>query len=227
MHDEPVDLRVRLEAGCDFADLFEVKDALKKKGTYSARVEAARLVLAYERETFARATAISSSRAGADRRERPDASRFASGPTASGAPSSTSSPGRCSAIEEAARSEDRRRVPAACEKSLDGVARRGAAPRVRLGAAEGDLPPQPGRPRRAPLLAARRGRPQPAGGRAAVVHGDVRPRQHPHQPAGAAVRARARGDDAARARRLAGHARRRLPRRGARAGSCTSCATAR
>jgi hypothetical protein len=31
---EPVDLTVRLEAGSDFADLFEVKDALKKKGTY-------------------------------------------------------------------------------------------------------------------------------------------------------------------------------------------------
>ena len=29
---EPVDLSVRLEAGCDFADLFEVKDALEKKG---------------------------------------------------------------------------------------------------------------------------------------------------------------------------------------------------
>ena len=33
--DEPVDLSVRLDAGCDFADLFEVKDALEKKGTYS------------------------------------------------------------------------------------------------------------------------------------------------------------------------------------------------
>ncbi len=32
-HDEkPVDLAVRLEAGSDFADLFEVKDALKKQG---------------------------------------------------------------------------------------------------------------------------------------------------------------------------------------------------
>ena len=29
---EPVDLSVRLDAGCDFADLFEVKDALEKKG---------------------------------------------------------------------------------------------------------------------------------------------------------------------------------------------------
>ena len=59
--DEPVDLTVRIEAGCDFADLFEVKDALEKKGEYSARVEGGKLVLGYERETFRRATAISAS----------------------------------------------------------------------------------------------------------------------------------------------------------------------
>jgi glycogen debranching enzyme len=59
-HDEkPVDLTVRVEAGCDFADLFEVKDALRKKGSYSTRVERGRLVLGYERETFKRATVIS------------------------------------------------------------------------------------------------------------------------------------------------------------------------
>ena len=60
------------------------------------------------------------------------------------------------------------------------------------------------------------GRQQPARGRAAVVHDDVRPRQHLHEPAGAAVHAGAGRDDAARARRLAGHPRRRLPRRGSR-----------
>ena len=59
-HDEkPVDLTVRIDAGSDFADLFEVKDALKKKGTYSARVTDGRLVLGYQRETFTRATDIS------------------------------------------------------------------------------------------------------------------------------------------------------------------------
>jgi glycogen debranching enzyme len=58
---EPVDLRVRLDAGCDFADLFEVKDALEKKGKYSARVEGAKLVLAYDRGTYGRSTAISAS----------------------------------------------------------------------------------------------------------------------------------------------------------------------
>jgi glycogen debranching enzyme len=59
-HDErPVDLTVRVEAGSDFADLFEVKDALKKKGTYATRVEDGHLVLSYEREGFRRETAIS------------------------------------------------------------------------------------------------------------------------------------------------------------------------
>jgi len=59
--DETVDLRIRLDAGCDFADLFEVKDALKKKGTYSARAKGGKLVLAYVRGTFGRSTVISSS----------------------------------------------------------------------------------------------------------------------------------------------------------------------
>jgi glycogen debranching enzyme len=59
-HDEkPVDLTIRVDAGSDFADLFEVKDALKKKGTYSARLKDGRLVLGYQRETFTRATDIS------------------------------------------------------------------------------------------------------------------------------------------------------------------------
>ena len=58
--DEPVDLTVRIEAGCDFADLFEVKDALAKKGKYVARVEGGRVLrLGYERDTYRRATLIS------------------------------------------------------------------------------------------------------------------------------------------------------------------------
>ena len=41
-HDvKPIDLTVRIEAGSDFADLFEVKDALEKTGSYSTRVDAA------------------------------------------------------------------------------------------------------------------------------------------------------------------------------------------
>src|SRR5262249_11295639 len=41
----PVKLTVRIEAASDFADLFEVKDALKKKGTYRARAQKGSLLL--------------------------------------------------------------------------------------------------------------------------------------------------------------------------------------
>ena len=61
-HDEkPVDLTVRVDAASDFADLFEVKDALEKKGTYSTSIEKRRLLLRYERETYMRETSISAS----------------------------------------------------------------------------------------------------------------------------------------------------------------------
>ncbi len=58
--DKPANLTVRIEAGSDFADLFEVKDALEKKGRYSARIDGDKLLLAYDRGTFSRATEISS-----------------------------------------------------------------------------------------------------------------------------------------------------------------------
>jgi glycogen debranching enzyme len=58
---DPVHLTVRIDAACDFADLFEVKDALEKKGTYSTRVQEDGIALTYERENFSRATFISSS----------------------------------------------------------------------------------------------------------------------------------------------------------------------
>jgi glycogen debranching enzyme len=61
-HDEgPVDLHVRIDAASDFADLFEVKDALEKKGSYTTLTENGSLVLQYDRETFIRSTTISSS----------------------------------------------------------------------------------------------------------------------------------------------------------------------
>jgi len=59
--DEPVDLDVRLEAASDFADLFEVKDALKKKGRYDNRVENGHLILGYRRDSFVRETWIRAS----------------------------------------------------------------------------------------------------------------------------------------------------------------------
>jgi glycogen debranching enzyme len=58
-HDgEPAELTVQIDVGSDFADLFEVKDAQKKKGRYYGRIEPGRLVLGYERESFRRETEI-------------------------------------------------------------------------------------------------------------------------------------------------------------------------
>jgi glycogen debranching enzyme len=56
----PVDLVIKVEAASDFADLFEVKDALKKKGKYGNELVDSCLVLRYQRETYARETWISS-----------------------------------------------------------------------------------------------------------------------------------------------------------------------
>ena len=58
---EPKDFDVRLEVGCDFADLFEVKDQLQKAGTLYSRVEDGRLVLGYKRDRYVRETWIKSS----------------------------------------------------------------------------------------------------------------------------------------------------------------------
>ncbi|MGC4807108.1 glycogen debranching N-terminal domain-containing protein [Micromonospora sp. DT233] len=62
-HDEkPVDLEIRMEAGADFADLFQVKDEIvNKKGELYAEAEADRLRLGYRRGNFQRETMITSS----------------------------------------------------------------------------------------------------------------------------------------------------------------------
>jgi glycogen debranching enzyme len=54
----PVEATVRLEADADFADLFEVKDALQKKGERSRVVRDHQLVLRYRRGPFVRETSI-------------------------------------------------------------------------------------------------------------------------------------------------------------------------
>ena len=102
---------------------------------------------------------------------------------------STSPPSACSAgaTGRAAAAASARRWT--CRRASTAGSPQAPTARVRLGRAQGDLPPQPRRSRRAALLAAGRRRQEPAGGRAAVVHDDVRPRQHLHQPAGAAVHA--------------------------------------
>jgi glycogen debranching enzyme len=58
---ESMALEVRLEAAADFADLFEVKDKLAKKGELYRRMEDGHLTLGYKRERFARETRISTS----------------------------------------------------------------------------------------------------------------------------------------------------------------------
>lgn len=58
---DPVQLEIRLQAEADFADLFEVKDKLKKKGEFYRRVEENRLVLGYKRGDYQRETWISTS----------------------------------------------------------------------------------------------------------------------------------------------------------------------
>jgi glycogen debranching enzyme len=60
--DKAVTLTVRIDAASDFADLFEVKDALKKKGRYSTKTTGGRLVLGYDRGPFSRATSISATK---------------------------------------------------------------------------------------------------------------------------------------------------------------------
>jgi glycogen debranching enzyme len=58
---EPVELTIRVEVGCDFADLFEIKDVKEKVGAAQAFVEDGRLRLSYRRDTFRRETIITSS----------------------------------------------------------------------------------------------------------------------------------------------------------------------
>lgn len=55
---EKKSLEVKLQVAADFADLFEVKDVLQKKGEFYHRVEPAKLVLGYRREDYVRETWI-------------------------------------------------------------------------------------------------------------------------------------------------------------------------
>jgi glycogen debranching enzyme len=60
---DPMDLDIKLEAGSDFADLFEVKDQLAKKGQFYRKVEGKTLVLGYRRDKFHRQTKITAEQA--------------------------------------------------------------------------------------------------------------------------------------------------------------------
>jgi glycogen debranching enzyme len=58
---EPVEVGLSVAVDSDFADLFEVKDALKKKGELYREVRDGALVLGYRRQDFVRETVITSS----------------------------------------------------------------------------------------------------------------------------------------------------------------------
>ena len=229
-HDEKAaDLEVRIEAGSDFADLFEVKDALKKKGEYYTRIDDGRLVLGYKRETYVRETWVSATAACAVD-EHGLTFNVHVEPHGEWTTDLHVTPGRGAAGLSIAAAQVRaaRQEPAAHHGAQPGeVAGRGPDAGLRLGAAEADVPAQPRGPGGAAVLAGVAARPLPAGGRAALVHDHVRPRQHLHQPAGAAVHARAREDDAGRARHVAGVAAATTSATRTRAASSTSCASAR
>jgi len=55
---EPRTINLRIDVAADFADLFEVKDILQKKGQLYKKVEEDRLVLGYKREDYVRETWI-------------------------------------------------------------------------------------------------------------------------------------------------------------------------
>ena len=57
---EAEEVELQVEAGADFADLFEVKDALRKKGELYQEMRNNQLVLGYRRKDFVRETVISS-----------------------------------------------------------------------------------------------------------------------------------------------------------------------
>jgi glycogen debranching enzyme len=62
--EKPLDLQVRVDAASDFADMFEVKDALAKKGELYRRAEDGRLVLGYRHDLFVRETWITATAPG-------------------------------------------------------------------------------------------------------------------------------------------------------------------
>ena len=213
---EPVDLEVRVEAASDFADLFEVKDALKKLGTYASSVEDGKLVLGYVRKTFKRETVISAS-ATASVDERGLTFRIRIEPHAAWTTDLdvvTSMAGPAGSYARPKYGRGRKQARPNMETSLEKWIE--DAPRL-----ECDLGSLKSTYRRSLIdLAALRfsppiaGRQEPARRGPPVVHDDVRARQHLHQPADVAVHARAGRDDPARPRHLAGQPPGRLPRRG-------------
>ena len=90
---QPIDLAVRIDADSDFADLFEVKDALAKKGQYvHDRVDDGASCSATSATRSETGDHDLASASATHRRERAELHRPASSRTSSGPPTSTWSP---------------------------------------------------------------------------------------------------------------------------------------
>ena len=224
-----MDLEVSLDAGADFADLFEVKDKLEKKGTsYVDADQHGTLTLGYQRDSFVRETRITADKQARDPQGRLPVPRPPGAALGVDGRDRRGGVGRADA--EAEREGNGRAAalaPAALDKDVEEWVAGGAAAVCSWDRSPcTHLPPQPGRPGGAavPDAAVPGGA---AGGGAAVVHGDVRPRQPDHQLPGAAVRARAGRDDAADAGAVPGPGSSDRSATRSRARSCTSCGSAR
>src|ERR1700716_4104072 len=201
---EPLDLGLRLEADADFADLFEVKDALAKRGQAYRRVDAGHLVLGYQRETYVRETWILASA--------PEARFDDHGLGFAISVPPRRQPGAQDAGQVRPRGR-RRSAERRHEPGGDGGAC--ARAHLELGRPRGDLSAELDRPGRVAFLPEGAARPLHSRGGPALVHDDLRPRQPHHQPAGAALHAGVGRDDPAHPGGATGHQGRSIPRRGA------------
>ena len=214
---DPVELEVRIEAASDFADLFEVKDALKKKGQYGrGRPETASCSAVSARYVHQGDLDL--------RRGRCDGRRHRAHVQRRGCPADGEWATELEVVVSLGAPDGIAEAPVGIRRPAPGppghgaraaeVAAARAVARLRLGAARAHLSALHDRPGGAPLLDAHDARTRSARRRPALVHDDLRPRQHLHQPAGAAVHDRTRRDHAARPGGAPGDPHRRLPRRG-------------
>ncbi len=197
-HDEkPVDLDGEDRGGLRLRRPVRGQGRAQEEGRVLPRVDDGALVLGYERETYVRETWISAPRA-----VQPSTSSGLTfsvhvEPHGEWTTDLHVTTGRAAGGRMTGRSTSGTQDAPTQHGAQPGeVARTTRRASTATGTAQADLPAQPGRPRGAAVLAGVAARPLPAGRRAALVHDHVRPRQHLHQPAGAAVHARARGDDA-------------------------------
>src|SRR6266850_720171 len=207
-----MELEVRLEAAADFADLFEVKDKLEKKGELYRRVTDHQLVLGYRRERFERQTVISADQP-AEIRE--DGLVFRVRLEAQ-SEWTTRVDGRQAAARPRCRSRDgvrARRAPRPRHERA-GLDRRGAQAGLVLGTARADLQALPGRSGGA-ALSYRNLPGRGSGGGLALVHGHLRPGQPHHELPGPSVRPRAGGHHPAAPGPVPGSGGRSVPGRGA------------